>query len=435
MIRKYFNQALNLIRQNPLFSGFYIVGTGLAISMVMLLVVIYYIKVADIYPETNRSRMMIATTAHMQNIKSPEYNSTGAISYNLVKDCFLGLEGVEAVSAIGIYLAGDGYAQIPSTKHRIPVKQKAVDVAFWKIFDFRFISGEPFSEADFASGIRKVVVSEDIAQNIFHTSDVVGKYVTINFIEYRICGVVKTPSYATEVSFAQAWIPYTCFPNYDRHNQFGAIGSFQVVILARSSANFDDITAQVDEYTRKFNTLPHDGFKLLWHGQPYAYWKKLFRVDDMTDLDFTKVFKQIGIILLMLLLVPALNLSGMISGRMEKRLPEIGIRKAFGATSRVLFSQIIWENLVLTVIGGFLGLIISYAMVLLSKDWLLTLLDDNVMAMPDGVGMSITPQMLFSPVLFISTFLVCVVINLLSAIIPAYLSLRKDIVYSINKQK
>jgi len=89
----------------------------------------------------------------------------------------------------------------------------------------------------------------------------------------------------------------------------------------------------------------------------------------------------------------------------------------------------------LTVIGGCLGLIISYGMVLLSKNWLLTLLDDNVTALPDGVGVSITPQMLFSPVLFMAAFLICVVINLFSAVIPAYLSLRKDIVYSINKQK
>ena len=34
-----------------------------------------------------------------------------------------------------------------------------------------------------------------------------------------------------------------------------------------------------------FNAISHDGYKLLWHGQPYAYWKTLFRVDSMTDLD------------------------------------------------------------------------------------------------------------------------------------------------------
>lgn len=66
MIRTYFNQAFHLIRQNPLFSGFYILGTGLAISMVMLLVVIYYIKVAGIYPETNRARIGYIGCAHAE---------------------------------------------------------------------------------------------------------------------------------------------------------------------------------------------------------------------------------------------------------------------------------------------------------------------------------------------------------------------------------
>lgn len=435
MVRTYFNQAFHLIRQNPLFSGFYILGTGLAISMVMLLVVIYYIKVAGIYPETNRARMMVISDVHMQSVDNSNSNSTGLIAYNIVKDLFYNLKGTEAVSAIGTYVAGDGYAQLPSSKHRIPVVQKAVDVAFWKVFDFDFVDGAPFSESDFASGIHHIVISEEVAQRIFNTSKVVGKYLTIDFVEYKICGVVKTPSYATELSYAQVWIPYTCFPGYDKYNQYDALGAYEVVILARSSSDFDSIKAQVDEFTRKFNAISHDGYKLLWHGQPYAYWKTLFRVDSMTDLDFMKIFRQIGAVLLMLLLVPALNLSGMISGRMEKRLPEIGVRKAFGATSCVLFSQIIWENLILTVIGGCLGLIISYGMVLLYKNWLLTLLDDNVTALPDGVGVSITPQMLFSPVLFMAVFLICVMINLFSAVIPAYLSLRKDIVYSINKQK
>lgn len=435
MIIKYFKQAFNLIRQNLLFSGFHIIGTGLAISMVMLPVVIYYIKVAGIYPETNRSRMMIATSVHMQNVEDPSYNTTNSIGYNMVRDCFYKIKNVEAVSAIGMGLVGDGYVKVPSGKHRIPVVQKAVDVSFWKVFDFKFLYGGPFSEADFTSGVRKVIVSEEIAQRVFHTLDVVGKYMTIDFIDYKIDGVVKTPGYATELSYAQVWMPYTCISMYDKENYLDALGPYQVVILAHSSEDFKTVEAQVEDFTRKFNAIPHDGYKLLWHGQPYAYWKTLFRVDDMTDLDFMKILRQLGAILLMLLLVPALNLSGIISGRMEKRLPEIGVRRVFGATSLDLFSQIIWENLVLTVIGGLLGLIISYSMILLSKNWLLTLLDDNAMAMPDGVEMSITPQMLFSPVLFICTLLVCIVINLCSAAIPAFLALRKDIVYSINKQK
>ena len=56
------------------------------------------------------------------------------------------------------------------------------------------------------------------------------------------------------------------------------------------------------------------------------------------------------LVLLVLLLVPALNLSGMISSRMEGRLAERGVRYSFGAGRKILLSQVMWENLLLTAI-------------------------------------------------------------------------------------
>ena len=38
-----------LLKQNPLFSSLYILGTGLAIALAMVLAILYYIKVGDIY--------------------------------------------------------------------------------------------------------------------------------------------------------------------------------------------------------------------------------------------------------------------------------------------------------------------------------------------------------------------------------------------------
>ena len=49
--------------------------------------------------------------------------------------------------------------------------------------------------------------------------------------------------------------------------------------------------------------------------------------------------------------------------------------------------------------------------------------------------MSITTDMLFNPTLFAVTFVVCVVLNLLSALIPTCVALKKDIVYSLSRQK
>ena len=47
-----------LIRQNKLFSSLYVLGTGLAIAMTMIIAIVYYIKIAPIYPEVNRSLTM-----------------------------------------------------------------------------------------------------------------------------------------------------------------------------------------------------------------------------------------------------------------------------------------------------------------------------------------------------------------------------------------
>ena len=66
VVRVYLKQAWNLMKQNPLFSTLYIVGTGLAIAMTMIVAVIYYVKVAPVYPEVNRMQTLYLTSARFQ---------------------------------------------------------------------------------------------------------------------------------------------------------------------------------------------------------------------------------------------------------------------------------------------------------------------------------------------------------------------------------
>lgn len=50
-----------MIKQHRLFTGIYVVGTGLSIALVMTLFIIFYVKFAPIYPEYNRNRMLTVT--------------------------------------------------------------------------------------------------------------------------------------------------------------------------------------------------------------------------------------------------------------------------------------------------------------------------------------------------------------------------------------
>ena len=63
----YIKQAWQLMRQERFFSSIYIISTGLAISMVMVLSISFYLKLANLYPENNRDRTLSMKMAMVKN--------------------------------------------------------------------------------------------------------------------------------------------------------------------------------------------------------------------------------------------------------------------------------------------------------------------------------------------------------------------------------
>ena len=120
---------------------------------------------------------------------------------------------------------------------------------------------------------------------------------------------------------------------------------------------------------------------------------------------------------------------------MDERLSEMGIRKSFGASRRALLHQILNENLWLTLFGGLFGLIFSWILLFTSRSWMFSLFDDYIDEMPDGLNYTLSGDMLFAPAVFLIAFAVCIILNLLSALLPAWYSLRKPIVNSLYDKR
>jgi putative ABC transport system permease protein len=72
---------------------------------------------------------------------------------------------------------------------------------------------------------------------------------------------------------------------------------------------------------------------------------------------FLRMLLVVGALLFMAL--PAINLVNLNVSRIMERASEIGVRKAFGASSRTLVVQFVVENLALTVIGGLIGFVLA----------------------------------------------------------------------------
>ncbi|WP_072543336.1 ABC transporter permease [Bacteroides mediterraneensis] len=437
MRRTYLTQAFTLLKQNRLFSMLYIVGTGLAIAMTVIVAVVYYVKLAPIYPEENRKNTLYLT--HV-SFKSEQESRTyqSALSYRALQEWIYPLKNVVAVSA-RFSNAMDYYIQPADRSGDFRPALKLVDPAFFRIYALQFLEGHPFTEADLASGIHTAVISDDLARRLFGaTEGVVGRSFSMDYVNYHVCGVVRGASFLTRQSYAQVYVPYSIESNYKDPvvSSFPYCGLFDVTFLVKDNAQAKALRAEIKDLTRRVNTQYKGQWQMeLWE-QPTSHALSVFK-EYPADTSFSswRVAGRLILWVLVLLVVPSLNLNGLIASRMESRLPEMGVRKSFGASRSALLSQVMWENFFLTLVGGLLGLLVAWIMLYVGREWIFMLFDSWPMDIPEGANLYVSGEMLFAPVVFLIAFLLCLVLNLLSALWPAWMSLRKPIVYSLYEKR
>mgnify|MGYP006981238913 CR=1 FL=1 len=69
---------------------------------------------------------------------------------------------------------------------------------------------------------------------------------------------------------------------------------------------------------------------------------------------------------------------------------------------RYWLSQVMWENLLLTALGGALGLLLAWLALYVGREWIFTVLDSWPNMVPEGVEVRVSGEMLFAPVWFFS---------------------------------
>lgn len=98
MIKLYFKQAFQLLKENKLLSSISIIGTALAIAMIMVIVITLRATIAPFAPETHRDRMLVFRYAGLQNKSNVDWQNNGSIGYNTARACFKEMTVPEAVT-------------------------------------------------------------------------------------------------------------------------------------------------------------------------------------------------------------------------------------------------------------------------------------------------------------------------------------------------
>ncbi len=417
-------QAFTILKQNPLLSTISILGTAFAITMIMAIVITWQTKYADLEPEVNRSRCLYFSAMHVQGKENKDWNNFGKPSAAFMKECIQPLPEVEACTAFST--ADVALVSLTDGNNRLKVDAMSTDPDFWKIFKLQFLDGKSFTEAERGGDMQSVVISASVARKLFGTTEAAGRQMLLNREVVRIIGVVKDVSVTAKDAYAQVWSMY-------HSNELNVTGWWSyngnrtIAVLARTPDDFPAIKQGVKKRVKDVNAgLEQRQIDIM--EQPDNIVAHVNHVWSNIGPNLPMLYLQYGIALFIILLVPSLNLCGLSNSRMQQRVSELGVRKAFGATDGTLVRQILNENLVLTLIGGVVGLIFSYLAVYAMRTWLFTN-SDNIGTAGD---FSLSMGALFSPQIFVLAFIFCLLINLLSAGLPAWLATRRTIVDSLN---
>ena len=104
---------------DKLYSAMYILGTALAIAFTMLIAEVYYIKVADIAPEVNRSK-----TYYLNNFRHKDNNNPAMIYSDTFRDLFQTMKTPESVMATTDWQMWDhAFMKLADNKSKIHINQ------------------------------------------------------------------------------------------------------------------------------------------------------------------------------------------------------------------------------------------------------------------------------------------------------------------------
>ncbi len=356
MLKNYIKMALKVLLRRKVFTCISLVTISFTLMVLMVATALFDHVFGSFPPETRADRTLI-----LQSIKGEKLGETGYIvnspSYAFLKRYVSSLAQAEKVSISG----GGASTEATFRKgEKIESELKYTDGVFWEILEFDFLEGRPYTVQEVEEGQRVAVINEATRQVFFGGEQAVGKHIELKEQAFRVVGVVSNVPAFRLMTFADIWVPVSAQKTDDYLRYDSVFSGYQALILAPSAAEiplikeeFADVLTRV-EYPNpdQVNHISGGPTTLLEHTL-----EGMFSFSMLTSRGFIAL---VGVLILLFMLLPVVSLVNINTTRILERASEIGVRKAFGGSSLTLVGQFLVENVLLTLLGGALGLVFTF---------------------------------------------------------------------------
>ena len=252
------------------------------------------------------------------------------------------LEGVKAASP----MTNGSYVVIYQNKNWT-TSVAGVNANFQDVNNWTMTSGRFFSDKNAQNRERVAVVGQTVVKNLFADEDPVGKEIRVKNIPFRVIGVLKSKGNGTMGNDQDdtVLIPYTT--SMERVEGIDYLR--RVYVVAKDDGGIDRLQADIENLLRVRHNIKDtnlDDFNI-------QNMKSIMETVAQTTGTFTLF---LGAVAAISLVVGGIGIMNIMLVSVTERTREIGVRKALGATYSVIVTQFLIEAVVISLMGGFIGI-------------------------------------------------------------------------------
>lgn len=362
MLKNYLKIAWKVLLRRKFFTFISLFGISFTLMILMVASALIDHATGPVRPETRLDRTLFVNFIRMTG-KDGRMMSTFP-SYYFMDHYVAPMKTPEKIAFSKMFKGVNSYVN----NKRIALDLRYADATFWEVLDFEFLEGQPYNQKENREAARVAVITEHARRQYFGDNvAALGKTMVADGVRYVVKGVVKDVAISRLNSYADIWVPLSLAPV--NKGDTGLSGDYMAILQAATPAGLDDMKAEYQRVARQVK-LPDpktfDTFSSHADGILEGMVRQL--MGNGQDSNLSKFFGMIFLATLLFMLMPTINLVNINVSRILERSSEIGVRKAFGASSRTLIGQFLVENIFLTLLGGALGLLLSVGMMQLIND-------------------------------------------------------------------
>ncbi|WP_224998373.1 ABC transporter permease [Cesiribacter sp. SM1] len=397
MLRNYLKMALKVLNRRRFYTFISMFGITLTLAILMIVASFWEHLVGVQGPEVNQERSLLIVNMRMKGKAGFTISSTNSIHY--LEEYVSKLQTPENMSFYSIAFAVSTFID----GQKVSMDRKFTDANFWQVMQHKFTEGRSYTAEEVAQRQPVVVIARSLKEDLFGQASAVGKELKVGEDRFKVIGVIEDTPVTRIHSYGTLYVPITLDKKYGIDKSF--TGEYMATLVAKDKAS---VQAMQQEYKALVSQIenpdPSQYESFSTNADPYLAAFSRMILGDADDSGINTLYTVLFVLAFLFMLLPTVNLMNINISRIMERASEIGVRKAFGASSFALIIQFIVENLVLTLLSGVLAFVVAWV----------ALQAINSASIIDHMELSINMEVLWAGLIFTILF------GLLSGVYPAW---------------